>query len=159
MRDHLRIARRPGHAGRDAEVDRPASSEPTLIGSSYVFQTGKDHNAYLINAGPPGGVTAPAAELNGFCAGESFGGSIYLASTATIYAACSSGLKALSLGASGGTPTLASKQGFTAPSGLTLNRGARLTVTLVRRVRRPGRPVLSRALRLRTGHWRVHLRL
>ena len=265
----------------DADI---GSSEPTLIGDSYVFQTGKDQNAYLINAATPGGVAAPAAELNGFCAGQSFGGSIYLAATSTIYAACSQGLKALTLGQSGGTPTLTPKAGFSAPSdaigppifagglvwvtswssnrllaldpttgavrfqsglpavehfatpsagggslfvgagsqvaaftiasppsqagggggggsgaggpggssggggpavgpppsirlshvhlgssrvrsghmllvGLTLNRGARLTVTLVRRVRRPGRPVLSRALRLRAGHWRVHLRL
>ena len=43
-----------------------------------MFQTGKDHNAYLIDAANPGGVSTPAAQLNGVCAGESFGGSIYL---------------------------------------------------------------------------------
>ena len=58
------------------------------------------------------------AEASGFCSGRSYGGSVYDPANSTIYAACSAGLRALSLGA-GPPPSLAAKAGFAAPSSAT----------------------------------------
>jgi hypothetical protein len=83
-----------------------------------VFQSGKDGNGYLLNGADLGHVSGAVAEASGFCSGRSFGGSVYDPANSTIYAACSAGLKALSLGA-GSPPSLPAKAGFAAPTGAT----------------------------------------
>ena len=87
------------------------SGMPTLLPGGFVFQSGKDGNGYLLNGGSLGHVGAPAGEVSGFCSGGSYGGSIYDPANSTIYAACSDGLQALSLG-SGSPPSLSEKTGF-----------------------------------------------
>jgi polyvinyl alcohol dehydrogenase (cytochrome) len=99
----------------DADADL-GSSMPTLLPGGFVFQSGKDHNGYLLDGATLGGVSSPAAELPGFCPGGSFGGSVYDPANSTIYAACNAGMRALSLG-SGSPPSLAAKAGFSAPGG------------------------------------------
>lgn len=95
------------------------SSMPTLLPGGYVFQSGKDGNGYLLNGAALGGVASPVAEASGFCAGGvSDGGSVYDSADSTVYAACSAGLKALSLG-TGSPPSLAAEPGFSAPSAAT----------------------------------------
>ena len=94
------------------------SSMPTLLPGGFLFQSGKDGNGYLVNGAALGHVSSAAAEVSGFCPGGSFGGSVYDPANLTIYAACSTGLRALSLG-SGSPPSLALKAGFSAPSGAT----------------------------------------
>jgi hypothetical protein len=97
------------------------SSMPTLLPGGFVFQSGKDGNGYLLNGahlGNPTNVSAPLVEASGFCSGVSDGGSVYDPANSTIYAACSGGLKALSLGP-GSPPSLTAKAGFLAPSGAT----------------------------------------
>ena len=94
------------------------SSMPTLLPGGLLFQSGKDGNGYLLNGADLGHISSAAAEASGFCPGGSFGGSVYDPATSTIYAACTGGLKALSLG-SGSPPSLAAKAGFLAPSGAT----------------------------------------
>jgi outer membrane protein assembly factor BamB len=94
------------------------SSMPTLLPSGFVFQSGKDGNGYLLNGANFGHVSSPVAEASGFCAGQSDGGSVYDPANTTIYAACTAGLKALSLG-SGSPASLAARAGFSAPSGAT----------------------------------------
>ncbi|MDQ6744993.1 MAG: PQQ-binding-like beta-propeller repeat protein [Actinomycetota bacterium] len=89
------------------------SSEPVLLPDNLILQSGKDGNAYLINGVSPGGVSNPIAALH-FCSGGSFGGAVYLASTSTIYVACTGGLKALKLNPA--TRTLALDTSFAAPS-------------------------------------------
>ena len=91
------------------------SSMPTLLPGGFVFQSGKDGNGYLLNGADLGGVAGPASEASSFCSGGSLGGSVYDPADSTIYAACSSGLKALSLG-SGSPPSLTAKSGFSATS-------------------------------------------
>ena len=92
------------------------SSMPTLLPGGYLFQSGKDGNGYLLNGSALGHVSSPAAEVSAFCPIGSFGGSVYDPTNSTIYAACSIGLRALSLG-SGSPPSLALKAGFSAPLG------------------------------------------
>jgi polyvinyl alcohol dehydrogenase (cytochrome) len=94
------------------------SSIPTLLPGGYVFQSGKDGNGYLLNGAHLGNVSSPVAQASGFCSGGSFGGSLYDAANSTIYAACSGGVRALTLG-SGSPPSLSAKAGFSAPSGAT----------------------------------------
>ena len=94
------------------------SSMPTLLPGGYLFQSGKDGNGYLLNGAALGHVSSPAAQVSAFCPGGSFGGSVYDPTNSTIYAACTSGLRALSLG-SGSPPSLALDAGFAAPSGAT----------------------------------------
>jgi outer membrane protein assembly factor BamB len=94
------------------------SSTPTLLPGGFVFQSGKDGNGYVVNRAALGHVTSAAAERSGFCSGGSFGGSVYDPGNSTIYAACSGGLRALSLG-SGSPPSLTAKAGFSAPAGAT----------------------------------------
>jgi polyvinyl alcohol dehydrogenase (cytochrome) len=94
------------------------SSMPSLLPGGLVFQSGKDGNGYLLNGADLGHVSGAVAEASGFCSGRSFGGSVYDPASSTIYAACSAGLKALSLGA-GSPPSLAAKAGFAAPTGAT----------------------------------------
>ncbi len=102
----------------DASDADLGSSMPTLLPGGYVFQTGKDHNGYLLNGNALGGVSSPVAQVSGFCPGGSFGGSVYDGTNSTIYVACNGGLKALSLG-SASPPSLAVKAGFSAPAGAT----------------------------------------
>jgi hypothetical protein len=92
------------------------SSMPTLLPGGFVFQSGKDGSGYVLNGAALGHVSSAPAEVSGFCPSGSFGGSVYDPANSTIYAACSSGLRALSLG-SGSPPSLALKAGFAAPSG------------------------------------------
>jgi outer membrane protein assembly factor BamB len=94
------------------------SSMPTPLPGGLLFQSGKDGNGYLLNAPALGHVAAPSAQASGFCPGGSFGGSVYNPGNATIYAACTGGLRALVL-RSGSPPSLASKAGFSAPGGAT----------------------------------------
>jgi polyvinyl alcohol dehydrogenase (cytochrome) len=94
------------------------SSMPTLLPRGFVFQSGKDGNGYLLNGPGLGHVSSAAAQASGFCSGGSFGGSVYDPANSTIYAACSGGLRALSLG-SGSPPSLTTKAGFSAPAGAT----------------------------------------
>jgi outer membrane protein assembly factor BamB len=94
------------------------SSMPTLLPGGFVFESGKDGNGYVIDGAALGHVSAPAREAAGFCSGGSLGGSVYDPADATLYAACSAGLRALSVGA-GTPPGLAAKAGFSAPSGAT----------------------------------------
>jgi len=94
------------------------SSMPTLLPGGFVFESGKDDNGYLLNGSGLGHVTSAVATSSGFCSGGSFGGSVYDLGNSTIYAACESGLKALSLG-EGSSPSLASRSRFSAPSGAT----------------------------------------
>ena len=94
------------------------SSMPTLLPGGFLFQSGKDHNGYLLNSAALGHVSSATAEVSGFCPGGSFGGSVYDPANSTIYAACAGGLRALSLGL-GSPPSLALKPGFSAPSGAT----------------------------------------
>ena len=94
------------------------SSMPSPLPGALLFQSGKDGNGYLLNGADLGHVGAAAAEASGFCSGGSFGGSVYDPAHSTIYAACSGGLRALSLG-SGSPPSLAAKAGFSAPSSAT----------------------------------------
>jgi outer membrane protein assembly factor BamB len=98
--------------GGDADI---GSSEPALLPGNLLFQSGKDGQGYLLNAGALGGVSAPVDSV-GFCQGGSFGGAVYAVATATIYAACMGGLQAISLTTSGSAPSLGVKQGFSAPS-------------------------------------------
>ena len=92
------------------------SSMPTLLPGSFLFQSGKDGNGYVLNGASLGHVTPAVAETVGFCSGGSFGGSVYDPQNSTIYAACSGGLKGLSLHP-GSPPSLAPKAGFSAPAG------------------------------------------
>lgn len=94
------------------------SSMPTLLPGGYLFQSGKDGNGYVLNGAALGNVSPAPAQVSGFCSGGSFGGSVYDPANATVYAACVSGLRALSLHA-GAPPSLAPKAGFSAPSGAT----------------------------------------
>jgi polyvinyl alcohol dehydrogenase (cytochrome) len=94
------------------------SSMPTLLPGSFLFQSGKDGNGYLLNGAGLGHVTPAVAQMSGFCPGGSFGGSVYDPGNSTIYAACAGGLRALSLG-SASPPSLAIKAGFSAPAGAT----------------------------------------
>lgn len=94
------------------------SSMPTLLPGNYLFQSGKDGNGYLLNGAVLGHVTSAVAEVPGFCSGESLGGSIYDPANFTIYAACTGGLRALSLGTAS-PPTLTPDTGFSAPKGAT----------------------------------------
>jgi polyvinyl alcohol dehydrogenase (cytochrome) len=94
------------------------SSMPTLLPGGFLFQSGKDGNGYLLNGAGLGHVSPAPAEATGFCSGGSFGGSVYDPANSTIYAACTGGLRALSL-SSGSPPSLAAKAGFSAPSGAT----------------------------------------
>ena len=88
------------------------SSMPTLLPGGFLFQSGKDGNGYLLNGAGLGNVSSAVAQAR-FCSGGSFGGSVYDPGNATIYAACTGGLAALSLGSS--PPSLAAKAGFSAP--------------------------------------------
>ncbi len=99
----------------DASDADLGSSMPTLLPGGYVFQTGKDHDGYLLNGGGLGGVSSPVAQVTGFCPGGSFGGSVYNSGNSTVYVACNGGLQALSLG-SGAPPSLTVKSGFAAPA-------------------------------------------
>lgn len=94
------------------------SSMPTLLPGGYLFQSGKDRNGYVVNGAALGHVSAPVAEVSGFCSGGSFGGSVFEPAGSTIYAACNGGMRALSLG-TGSPPTVSPKAGFSAPSGAT----------------------------------------
>lgn len=94
------------------------SSMPSLLPGGFVFQSGKDGNGYLLNGAGLGGVSSAAAEASGFCSGGSFGGSVYDPANSTIYAACTGGLRALSLG-SGSPPSLAANTRFMAPPSAT----------------------------------------
>ncbi len=94
------------------------SSMPTLLPGGLLFQAGKAGNGYVLSGAGLGHVTSAVAEISGFCSGGSFGGSVYDPGNATIYAACSGGLRALSLGL-GSPPSLEAKAGFSAPSGAT----------------------------------------
>jgi polyvinyl alcohol dehydrogenase (cytochrome) len=94
------------------------SSMPSLLPGGLVFQSGKDGNGYLLNGADLGHVSGAVAEASGFCSGRSFGGSVYDPANSTIYAACSAGLKALTLG-TGSSPSLATKTGFSATSSAT----------------------------------------
>ncbi len=94
------------------------SSMPTLLPGGFLFESGKDGNGYLLNGAGLGHVSSAVGEASGFCSGGSFGGSVYDPANSTIYAACSGGLRALSLG-SGSPPSLAPKARFSAPSGAT----------------------------------------
>jgi hypothetical protein len=94
------------------------SSMPTLLPGGFLFQSGKDGNGYLLNGAALGHVSAATGAVSGFCRGGSYGGSVYDPANSTIYAACSSGLQALTLG-SGSPPSLAAKAGFSAASGAT----------------------------------------
>jgi polyvinyl alcohol dehydrogenase (cytochrome) len=94
------------------------SSLPTLLPGGLLFESGKDGNGYLLNSADLGHVSSSLAEASGFCSGGSFGGSVYDSADSTIYAACTGGLRALSL-AAGPPPSLATKAGFAAPSGAT----------------------------------------
>lgn len=98
--------------GTDADL---GSSMPTLLPGGFVFESGKDHNGYLLNGAHLGHVAPPVLEIPGLCAGGSFGGSVYDAGTSTLYVACVGGLRALSL-SSGSPPALGPKPGFSAPS-------------------------------------------
>ena len=91
---------------------------PTLLPGGLVFQSGKDGNGYLLNGAGLGHVSAPVVQATGFCPGGSFGGSIFDPVNATIYATCSGGLRALSLG-TGSVPSLSPRAGFSAPTGAT----------------------------------------
>lgn len=94
------------------------SSMPTLLPRGFLFQSGKDGNGYIVNGAHLGNVSAPASQVSGFCSGGSFGGSVFEPANSTIYAACKSGLKALTLG-SGSPPSISTKAGFSAPPGAT----------------------------------------
>jgi Bacterial Ig-like domain (group 3) len=94
------------------------SSLPTLLPGGMLFESGKDGNGYLLNGTDLGHVSSPVAEASGFCSGGSFGGSVYDPANSTIYAACSGGIRAVSLG-TGSPPSLAAKAGFSAPPGAT----------------------------------------
>jgi len=94
------------------------SSMPSLLPGGFLFQSGKDGNGYLLNGAALSDVSAAPVEASGFCSGGSFGGSVYDPADSTIYAACTGGLKALSLG-SGSLPSLAAKSGFSATSSAT----------------------------------------
>ncbi|MDQ6822169.1 MAG: PQQ-like beta-propeller repeat protein [Actinomycetota bacterium] len=91
------------------------SSMPSLLPGGFLFQSGKDGNGYLLNGAGLGHVSSAPAEASGFCSGGSFGGSVYDPANSTVYAACTGGLRALSLGP-GSPPSLAAKAGFSAPS-------------------------------------------
>lgn len=105
------------HSLDSADADL-GSSMPTLLPGGFLFQSGKDGNGYLQNGAGLGHVTPAVAETSGFCSGGSFGGSVYDPGNSTIYAACTGGLKALSLG-SGTPPSLVAKAGFSAPAAAT----------------------------------------
>ncbi len=92
------------------------SSMPTLLPGSFIFQSGKDSNGYLLNGAALGHVSPPVAQASGFCSGGSFGGAVYDPGNSAIYASCNSGLKALSFVA-GPTPSITPKAGFSAPAG------------------------------------------
>ncbi len=100
----------------DASDGDLGSSMPTLLPGGYLFQSGKDHNGYVLDDAALGGVSSPVAQVSGFCPGGSFGGAVYDPGHSTIYAACNSGLKALAFG-SGSPPSLSSEAGFSAPAG------------------------------------------
>jgi outer membrane protein assembly factor BamB len=93
------------------------SSMPTLLSGKFLLQSGKDGNGYLLNGAGLGHVTSAVAETP-FCSLGSYGGSVYDPANSTIYAACTGGLRALSLG-SGSPPSLAAKAGFSAPADAT----------------------------------------
>ncbi len=94
------------------------SSMPALLPGSFLFQSGKDTNGYLLHGAALGHVSSPVAQASGFCSGGSFGGAVYDPGNSTIYASCNSGLKALSF-AAGPTPSITAKTGFSAPAGAT----------------------------------------
>jgi polyvinyl alcohol dehydrogenase (cytochrome) len=102
----------PNWLALDASDADLGSSMPTLLPGGFLFQSGKDGNGYLLNGAGLGNVSSAVAEA-GFCSGGSYGGSVYDPGNATIYAACTGGLAALSLGSS--PPSLAAKAGFSAP--------------------------------------------
>jgi polyvinyl alcohol dehydrogenase (cytochrome) len=94
------------------------SSMPALLPGGFLFQSGKDNNGYLLNGAALGHVSSPLAQATGFCSGMSFGGAVYDPGNSAIYASCNNGLKALSF-ATGPTPSISVKAGFSAPSGAT----------------------------------------
>jgi hypothetical protein len=105
----------PNWQALDASDADVGSSMPTLLPGGWLFQSGKDDNGYLLNAAALGHVGTAARELTGFCAGGSFGGSVYDPGNSTLYVTCGR-LTAVSVGA-GSPPLLAVKAGFSAPSG------------------------------------------
>jgi outer membrane protein assembly factor BamB len=94
------------------------SSMPALLPGGFLFQSGKDNNGYLLNGAALGHVSSPVGQTSSFCSGMSFGGAVFDPGNSAIYAACNSGLKALSF-AGGPTPSIAPKSGFAAPGGAT----------------------------------------
>jgi polyvinyl alcohol dehydrogenase (cytochrome) len=101
----------------DASDADLGSSMPTLLPGNFLLQSGKDGNGYVLNGAGLGHVSSAVAETL-VCSGGNFGGSVYDPANSTIYAACTFGLRALSLG-SGSPPSLAAKAGFSAPGGAT----------------------------------------
>lgn len=102
----------------DASDADLGSSMPTLLPGSFLFQSGKDGNGYLLNGAGLGHVTSAVVQASGFCPGGSFGGAVYDAGNSSVYAACNAGLRALTLGL-GSPPSLAPKAGFSAVPGAT----------------------------------------
>jgi outer membrane protein assembly factor BamB len=95
--------------GTDADI---GSSEPLLLPSGLLFQTGKQGLGYLVSSTSPGhGPAAPVFQGQACQNGGGFGGGIY--SGGIIYAACSDGLRALSLNTT--TRSFAPLSGFSAP--------------------------------------------
>jgi outer membrane protein assembly factor BamB len=94
------------------------SSMPALLPGGFLFQSGKDNNGYLLNGATLGHVSPPIGQASSFCSGMSFGGAVFDPGNSAIYAACNSGLKALSF-ATGPTPSIAAKAGFSAPASAT----------------------------------------
>jgi outer membrane protein assembly factor BamB len=70
------------------------STGPTLIGTSYVFQSGKNGVGYLLNQGTLGGIGGEVTSIN-VCSSLSYGGHAYAANY--IYVPCQNGLYALHL--------------------------------------------------------------
>ena len=89
------------------------SSNPTLLPGGFLFESGKDTNAYLLNEAALGHVSAPVGQLTGFCSGVSDGGAVFDPEDSTIYAACAGGVRAVTFGPGA---TIAAKPGFTAPT-------------------------------------------
>jgi hypothetical protein len=94
------------------------SGMPTLLRGGYLFQAGKDGNGYLLDGAALGQVATATRTLSNFCPGGSWGGSIYDPANSTIYAACSAGTRALTVGA-GSPPSVAADTSFVAPSSAT----------------------------------------
>jgi outer membrane protein assembly factor BamB len=86
-------------AASDTDI---GSTGPTLIGTSLVFQSGKNGVGYLLNQGALGGIGGEIFKAS-VCSAESMGGHAY--ASGYVYMPCENGLYALKLAGSGTTST------------------------------------------------------